>query len=98
MSLIAGPLAPQLTSPQDLSIAALKAHLADQKERISAAFSAGIRIDYILGARALVVDRVLDALWTEAGLDETALGLFAVGGYGRGELHPESDVDILILG
>lgn len=98
MSLIVGPLAPQLTSPQDLSIAALKAHLADQKERISAAFSAGIRIDYILGARALVVDRVLDALWTEAGLDETALGLFAVGGYGRGELHPESDVDILILG
>jgi len=98
MSLIVGPIAPRLGIPSDLSVPGLKAYLCAQKEVIRAAFSEGVRIDYVLGARALVIDRVLDALWSEAGLDDSPLGLFAVGGYGRGELHPESDVDILILG
>lgn len=51
----------------------------------------------IIKARALFVDLVLSKLWSQHNLDEYQISLLAVGGYGRGELHPYSDVDILLL-
>ena len=98
MALITGPLSTELDMPSDLSPAGIRAYLKRQHERMQIAFAEGIFIEYLLGARAMVIDRLLDALWTDCGLDDHSLGLFAVGGYGRGELHPYSDVDILILG
>ena len=98
MALIAGPLSTELQEPTDLSPQGIRNYLKSQHELLADAFAQGIFIDYLLGARAMVMDRVLSALWNEAGLDEQSLGLFAVGGYGRGELHPFSDIDILILG
>lgn len=50
----------------------------------------------LLRGRARNVDEALVELWTRCGLPDSAT-LVAVGGYGRGELYPCSDVDILVL-
>ncbi|WP_448554624.1 [protein-PII] uridylyltransferase [Thalassotalea montiporae] len=54
-------------------------------------------MENLVRARAQFVDLVLTKLWVQHQLDEYQLSLIAVGGYGRGELHPHSDVDILLL-
>ena len=51
--------------------------------------------DYLTGRTALV-DSVVVSLWQQANF-AAPLALAAVGGYGRGELFPCSDVDLLIL-
>ena len=48
-------------------------------------------------ARAALVDAVLREAWQRHCADHADWALVAVGGYGRGELHPASDIDILLL-
>ena len=50
----------------------------------------------LLEGRAALVDAVLRDVWTALALPDT-FALAAVGGYGRGQLYPGSDVDLLIL-
>lgn len=56
-----------------------------------------IEVTELVHARADFVDQILQKVWCQHHLDEHQITLIAVGGYGRGELHPYSDVDILIL-
>jgi [protein-PII] uridylyltransferase len=50
----------------------------------------------LLAGRAALVDSVLFEIWRALALPASCT-LAAVGGYGRGQLHPGSDVDLLIL-
>lgn len=59
---------------------------------------AGTPADEIVAARARAVDALLvDAWQRHLPVDRPDIALIAVGGYGRGELQPASDIDLLIL-
>jgi [protein-PII] uridylyltransferase len=61
-------------------------------------FVADEPIEDLVRDRARLVDVALRAAWvSHAGKFTGDLGLVAVGGYGRGELHPSSDIDIMVL-
>ena len=55
-------------------------------------------IEHIVKGRAWVVDEILKLAWKALTWpDPRDISLIAVGGYGRGELLPHSDVDLLVL-
>ncbi len=70
-----------------------KAALLDAFANARASAPAATRL---IHAIARHVDRTLLALWQQSGMPADA-ALIAVGGYGRGELYPHSDVDVLVL-
>ena len=57
----------------------------------------GVPITELVTGRAAAVDRLLIEAWTNFGIGPEGSALVAVGGYGRGELHPGSDIDLLLL-
>ncbi len=62
------------------------------------AFKKQTSIVELLNARSFCVDSLLAHLWLfYMGDYKDQLSLIAVGGYGRSELHPFSDIDLLIL-
>ncbi|HUP92044.1 MAG TPA: [protein-PII] uridylyltransferase [Solimonas sp.] len=68
------------------------------RDRLYSLFHEGTPADELVHARAHLVDEVLRAAWQKFLPDSArGLALVAVGGYGRGELLPHSDIDILLL-
>jgi [protein-PII] uridylyltransferase len=88
-------LAAQLAA--DLSAAAWRELLREAHEELKSRFLAEEPVEELVHARAALIDAVLREAWRSHCLAYGSWALVAVGGYGRGELHPSSDIDILLL-
>ena len=71
--------------------------LAHGDARLLKRYGRDVDIDRLLALRARLVDDLLRRAWHHCMADDAALALIAVGGYGRGELFPRSDIDLLVL-
>jgi [protein-PII] uridylyltransferase len=74
----------------------LRDGLRTERDALVAKFNAGGSVDALLHGLTRLVDRLLREVAKSSGIARRA-ALIAVGGYGRGELFPQSDVDVLLL-
>ncbi|MDR2212098.1 MAG: [protein-PII] uridylyltransferase [Pseudomonadales bacterium] len=80
------------------AIAVFKQQLKHSRALLDERFIAGENIENLLQDQSWLIDQILRQAWRRHGMSEaTDISLVAVGGYGRGELHPYSDIDIQIL-
>jgi [protein-PII] uridylyltransferase len=72
--------------------------LVDGDTSLKQRFADDEPVESLVRDRARMVDAVLRRAWElHVGPRAKDVNLIAVGGYGRGELHPCSDIDVLIL-
>jgi [protein-PII] uridylyltransferase len=71
--------------------------LQEADERLAERLWQGEDVDQLVRARAWVVEQLLLMVWHRSVVNLEDMCLVAVGGFGRGVLHPHSDVDLLIL-
>jgi [protein-PII] uridylyltransferase len=77
-------------------IAETRAYLREGQLQLDAAYARKGSAIALLRGRARLVDGVLRDIWRRMAMP-AEVALVAVGGYGRGELYPVSDVDLLLL-
>jgi [protein-PII] uridylyltransferase len=79
------------------ALAAFKKALKTGRASFAERFHGGTDVRLLVAAAASLVDGILTRVWRRFIGPDIRASLIAVGGYGRGELHPASDIDLLIL-
>ena len=95
-----GTTAGPLVVPRDVGapLSCIRDAVAAAQSRLEECFRQGESVTALVAARSRFTDGVLTLAWRRFGLDaHPDRALAAAGGYGRGELHPGSDIDLLIL-
>lgn len=83
---------------QKNNLSLFKETLKNATEVLKQRFKAGRAATELVQSRSNIVDAVLLKAWLQFFPEKASdIALLAVGGYGRGELHPASDVDVQIL-
>ncbi len=87
-----------ITKAKVLTTSDITAALASGRQNIDEAFYEEADIQLLLDAHTRLIDAVLCHLWKQHYTEgKQAVAIVAVGGYGRAEMHPHSDVDLLVL-
>jgi [protein-PII] uridylyltransferase len=87
----------QTLRSDDAPIPSFRNALSQATDCLFTLFDEGVPVGDLVAARSQVVDTLLREAWNRHMPADAEAALVAVGGYGRQELHPASDVDILIL-
>ncbi|WP_162063352.1 bifunctional uridylyltransferase/uridylyl-removing protein GlnD [Vibrio taketomensis] len=89
---------PLTFSDEQITVSELKSQLEVFAEYQKQEFSNHHPVSDLVLGRSEYTDLLLTRLWQHYEFDQIPhLCLVAVGGYGRGELHPLSDIDILVV-
>jgi len=78
------------------SIAELRVSLRDDRLALEQSYQQHGKAARLISAHSRLIDRYLLRVWKQLALPGH-IALVAVGGYGRAELYPKSDIDLLIL-
>jgi [protein-PII] uridylyltransferase len=91
-------LALALTKPGVTAADILSDALQRASDELDDKYKNSHKISDIVSSRAKIADQILSLAWqTQYWPDSNDISLIAVGGYGRGELLPHSDIDLLVL-
>ena len=76
---------------------ARRQHLSEGASALAKRYWQNHAVENLMGDLTDLVDSLVLDAWEQHLGDHTEVALFAVGGYGRRELHPGSDIDLLVL-
>ena len=91
-------LANAIAAPNANAAEILTNALQKAGDELDEKYRQNLKISEIVASRAKVADQILSLAWqTQIWPKSEEISLVAVGGYGRGELLPHSDIDLLVL-